>query len=121
MKIIQNRKEWRHEILLALIASGKNGDSAIHEAKAIEKYVFQDDFIVEISDPKQKEALKKFIDSLETTKFNHVSELIRTDKDNARIALKIIKRFEFATIEELVEQLERTGYGDVNITGSLSK
>lgn len=65
MKVIQNRKEWRYETVLELTKSGASPEDAIHGAKEIEKYVFQDELIVNVSDPKKKEALKKFIESIQ--------------------------------------------------------
>lgn len=66
MMVVQNRKEWRHEIVLALIESGSKTTDIVAEAKMIEEYIFQDDFVVEVSDPKQREALKSFIESLQS-------------------------------------------------------
>lgn len=65
MKVIQNRKEWRYETVLELTKSGASPEDAIHGTKEIEKYVFQDELIVNVSDPKKKEALKKFIESIQ--------------------------------------------------------
>lgn len=64
MQIVQNRKEWRNNTVMSLIANGREADKAIFEAKEIEKFVFQDDFIVETKKPEQREALKKLIESL---------------------------------------------------------
>lgn len=65
MKVIQNRKEWRHETVMGLIGSRQlYADEAIDEAKKIEKFVFQDDFIVEISNPEQRNALENLIKSI---------------------------------------------------------
>lgn len=66
MKIIQNRKEWRHEVVLRLVERGLGANDAIDEAKMIEEYVFQDSFIVEVPDIKQREALKAFIESFQS-------------------------------------------------------
>ncbi len=65
MRIVQNRKEWRHKVVLKLISSGRNADDAINEAKKIEEYVFHNDFIVEIKDENQKNTLKAFIKTIE--------------------------------------------------------
>ena len=65
MKIIQNRKEWRYETALKLIETRRlNVSDAINETKELEKYVFQDDFIVEIDNEKQKHALEGLIKSM---------------------------------------------------------
>ena len=65
MKIVQNRKEWRHSTVMQLIETLKlNAESAIGEAKKLEKYVFQNDFIVEVSNEEQKKALENLIKSL---------------------------------------------------------
>lgn len=65
MKIVQNRKEWRHRTVMQLIETLKlNAESAIGEAKKLEKYVFQNDFIVEVSNEEQKKALENLIKSL---------------------------------------------------------
>jgi hypothetical protein len=64
MKVMQNRKEWRYETVLELIKSGTSPEDAIHGAKEIEKYVFPNDLIIEVKNEIQKEALKKFIESL---------------------------------------------------------
>lgn len=65
MKVIQNRKEWRHETVMELIGSRQLcADEAINEAKKIEKFVFQDDFIVETPNPEQRNALKNLIKSI---------------------------------------------------------
>ena len=64
MKVIQNRKEWRHETVMELIGSRQLcADEAIGEAEKIEKFVFQDDFIVEIGSPEQRNALKHFLEN----------------------------------------------------------
>ena len=41
-----------------------DADTAVAEAKKIEKYVFQNDFIVEIDSEDQKQALENLIKSL---------------------------------------------------------
>ena len=65
MKIVQNRKEWRHNTVMRLIENLKiDADAAVAEAKKIEKYVFQNDFIVEIDSEDQKQALENLIKSL---------------------------------------------------------
>ena len=65
MKIVQNRKEWRHITVMRLIENLKiDADAAVAEAKKIEKYVFQNDFIVEIDSEDQKQALENLIKSL---------------------------------------------------------
>lgn len=65
MKVVQNRKEWRHETVMQLIEISKlDVASAIEEAKKLEKYVFQNDFIVEIDNEEQKQALENLIKSL---------------------------------------------------------
>ncbi|EPR82930.1 hypothetical protein [Acinetobacter gerneri] len=66
MKIIQNRKEWRYEATLKLIEAGRlNVIDAISETKELEKYVFQDDFIVEIKNKDQRDALENLIKSMD--------------------------------------------------------
>ena len=42
-----------------------DADAAVSEAKKIEKYVFQNDFIVEIDSEEQKQALENLIKSLD--------------------------------------------------------
>ncbi|WP_111884008.1 hypothetical protein [Acinetobacter sp. CFCC 11171] len=65
MKIVQNRKEWRHITVMRLIETLKvDANIAIEEAKKLEKYVFQNDFIVEIQNEEQKVALENLIKSL---------------------------------------------------------
>ncbi|QOW45748.1 MULTISPECIES: hypothetical protein [Acinetobacter] len=65
MKIVQNRKEWRYNTVMQLIEARKLiVDEAVAEAKELEKYVFQDDFIVEIDNEKQKHALEGLIKSM---------------------------------------------------------
>lgn len=65
MKVVQNRKEWRHETVMQLIEISKlDVATAIEEAKKLEKYVFQNDFIVEIDNEEQKQALENLIKSL---------------------------------------------------------
>ncbi|WP_162626669.1 hypothetical protein [Acinetobacter sp. CFCC 10889] len=66
MKIIQNRKEWRYETALKLIETRRlNVSDAINETKELEKYVFQDDFIVEIKNKDQRDALENLIKSMD--------------------------------------------------------
>ena len=66
MKIVQNRKEWRHNTVMRLIESaGLDAGSAIQETKTLEKFIFQNDFIVEIENEDQKKALENLIKSLE--------------------------------------------------------
>ncbi|WP_312317112.1 hypothetical protein [Acinetobacter variabilis] len=66
MKIVQNRKEWRHNTVMRLMEISKvDAGIAIGEAKKIEAYVFQDDFIIEIQNEKQRKALENLIKSLE--------------------------------------------------------
>ena len=66
MKVVQNRKEWRHNTVMQLIETSKlDAEAAIKEAKKLEKYVFQDDLIVEIQNEEQKVALENLIKSLE--------------------------------------------------------
>ncbi len=66
MKAVQNRKEWRHNTVMQLIETSKlDAEAAIGEAKKLEKYVFQNDFIVEIDSEEQKQALENLIKSLE--------------------------------------------------------
>ena len=65
MKIVQNRKEWRYNTVMQLIEVRKlMVVEAVAEAKELEKYVFQDDFIVEIDNEKQKPALEGLIKSM---------------------------------------------------------
>ncbi|RYL22141.1 hypothetical protein [Acinetobacter piscicola] len=65
MKIVQNRKEWRYNTVMQLIEVRKlMVVEAVAEAKELEKYVFQDDFIVEIDNEKQKHALEGLIKSM---------------------------------------------------------
>ena len=65
MKVVQNRKDWRHITVMRLIENLKiDADAAVAEAKKIEKYVFQNDFIVEIDSEDQKQALENLIKSL---------------------------------------------------------
>ena len=65
MKIVQNRKEWRHITVMRLIETLKvDANIAIEEVKKLEKYVFQNDFIVEIQNEEQKVALENLIKSL---------------------------------------------------------
>lgn len=65
MKVVQNRKEWRHETVMQLIEISKlDVATVIEEAKKLEKYVFQNDFIVEIDNEEQKQALENLIKSL---------------------------------------------------------
>lgn len=65
MKIIKYRKEWRNDTVLWLIQSHKfDAEGAIKEAKQLEEYIFQNDFIVEVKNKKDKKALKKIIESL---------------------------------------------------------
>lgn len=60
MKIIQNRKEWRHETVMGLIASRDLcAEEAVSEAKKIEKFVFQGDITINIKEIDNKEVLKK--------------------------------------------------------------
>ena len=64
MKVIQNRKEWRHGTVMELIGSHHlSAEDAIEEAKKIEKFVFQDDFIVEVGSPEQRNTLKRFLEN----------------------------------------------------------
>lgn len=66
MKVVQNRKDWRHITVMKLIENLKiDADAAVSEAKKIEKYVFQNDFIVEIDSEEQKQALENLIKSLD--------------------------------------------------------
>ena len=66
MKVVQNRKDWRHITVMQLIENLKiDADAAVSEAKKIEKYVFQNDFIVEIDSEEQKQALENLIKSLD--------------------------------------------------------
>ena len=66
MKVVQNRKDWRHITVMGLIENLKiDADAAVSEAKKIEKYVFQNDFIVEIDSEEQKQALENLIKSLD--------------------------------------------------------
>lgn len=66
MKIVQNRKEWRHNTVMRLMEISKvDAGIAIGEAKKIEVYVFQDDFIIEIQNEEQRKALENLIKSLE--------------------------------------------------------
>ena len=66
MKVVQNRKDWRHITVMQLIENLKiDVDAAVSEAKKIEKYVFQNDFIVEIDSEEQKQALENLIKSLD--------------------------------------------------------
>ncbi|MCU4628296.1 hypothetical protein KTJ53_01010 [Acinetobacter variabilis] len=66
MKIVQNRKEWRHNTVMRLMEISKvDAGIAIGEAKKIEAYVFQDDFIIEIQNEEQRKALENLIKSLE--------------------------------------------------------
>lgn len=66
MKVVQNRKEWRHNTVMQLIEISKlDAETAIKEAKKLEKYVFQNDFIIEIDSAEQKQALENLIKSLE--------------------------------------------------------
>ncbi|WP_334421009.1 hypothetical protein [Acinetobacter soli] len=65
MRIVQNRKAWRNEIVSKLITNGRSAHDAINEAKKIEEYVFQNDFIIEIEDENQKNTLKAFIKTIE--------------------------------------------------------
>ena len=65
MKVVQNRKEWRHNTVMQLIETSKlDAEAAIEEAKKLEKYVFQSDFIVEIYSVEQQQALENLIKSL---------------------------------------------------------
>ena len=65
MKVIQNRKEWRHDTVMRLIETRKLVVAdAVEEVKQLEKYVFQNDFIVEIKNEEQKIALENLIKSL---------------------------------------------------------
>lgn len=64
MKMVQNRKEWRHNTIIRLIEISKDAEIAIKEAQKLEKYVFQDDFIVEIDNKDQKQALENLIKSM---------------------------------------------------------
>ena len=65
MKIVQNLKEWRYNTVMQLIEVRKlMVVEAVAEAKELEKYVFQDDFIVEIDNEKQKHALEGLIKSM---------------------------------------------------------
>lgn len=65
MRIVQNRKAWRNKIVSKLISNGRSAHDAINEAKKIEDYVFQNDFIIEINDENQKNTLKAFIKTIE--------------------------------------------------------
>ena len=65
IKVIQNRKEWRHDTVMRLIETRKLVVAdAVEEVKQLEKYVFQNDFIVEIKNEEQKIALENLIKSL---------------------------------------------------------
>lgn len=65
MNIVQNRKEWRNNTVIRLKEIDRlSVADAIKEAKQLEEYVFQDDFIIEVKDFKKREALKNFIESL---------------------------------------------------------
>ena len=65
MKVVQNRKEWRHNTVMQLIEISKlDAGAAIKEAEKLEKYIFQNDFIIEIDNEDQKQALENLIKSL---------------------------------------------------------
>ena len=65
MKIVQNRKEWRHNTVMRLIETARlDARSAIQETETLEKFIFQNDFIVEIESADQKKALEDLIKSL---------------------------------------------------------
>lgn len=76
MRIVQNRKEWRHKVVLKLISNGRNADDAICETKKIEEYVFQNDFIIEIKDENQKNTLKAFIKTIEQKNQSKILDLL---------------------------------------------
>ncbi|RZG48098.1 hypothetical protein [Acinetobacter wuhouensis] len=68
MKIVENRKEWRHSTVMKLVEANRlSVVDAIAEAKELEKYVFQNDFIVEIKNTEQKNALEGLIKSMDLT------------------------------------------------------
>lgn len=88
MKVVQNRKEWRHDTVMRLIETFKlNAESAIEEAKKIEKYVFQNDLIVEVGEftetkglnTVQKEAIEYSISLINTVKkdINSIDQLVQ--------------------------------------------
>lgn len=52
---------------------------------------------------------------------DHVDELIKEQRADAKIALRVIQQYQFATLLELVHQITLVAYGEVNTTGSLSK
>ncbi|OTG81836.1 hypothetical protein B9T31_15045 [Acinetobacter sp. ANC 4558] len=65
MKIVENRKEWRHHTLMRLIEILKfDVETAVKEVEKIEKFVFQDDFIIELTSLEQKKALEELIKSM---------------------------------------------------------
>lgn len=64
MKVVQNRKEWRHNTVMQLIEMSKDAEIAIKEAQKLEKYVFQNDFIIEMGNEDQKQALENLIKSM---------------------------------------------------------
>lgn len=69
MKIVENRKEWRHDTVMQLMSIQKiRTNDAIAEAKILEKFVFQDDFIVEVENTEQKKALEDLIKSINCNK-----------------------------------------------------
>lgn len=87
MKVVQNHKEWRHSTVMQLIETLKiDIDVAIEEVKKIEKFVFQNDFIVEIHNEKQKMALENLIKSMDSKEMNGFS-IEPFNSEDIRIAL----------------------------------
>lgn len=103
---ITHREEWRYEIVMALIGNGRTADDAIVEAKEIEGYLF--------SSPNLNETAGN-------TATDGITSMIEESRANARAALKVIYQYQFATVDELVQQMARLAYGDVYITGSSLK
>lgn len=65
MKVVQNRKEWRHSTVMQLIEISKlDAKSAIQEVEELERFIFKNDFIVEVVNEEQKQALESLIKSL---------------------------------------------------------
>ena len=127
---ITHREEWRYEIVMALIGNGRTADDAIVEAKEIEGYLFSspnlnetlgntetDNLIYEIG----MDSSRSCIETAGNTATDGITSMIEESRANARAALKVIYQYQFATVDELVQQMARLAYGDVYITGSSLK
>ena len=116
-----NKKVFRAKLYQTYITSGIQDHAVIQgHIKAAEAFVFDNSQIAvsEFSLPNNKISTSEnpSIGSRALKNNEHLANMIEEDRATAKAALKLIYQRQFATVDELIQQMARLAYGDVCLT-----